>query len=44
MGTSGWDMPIQNIKLIAIAPMNMLQAEIYEYVLHCSEQLDLQVL
>lgn len=25
-------MPIQNIKLIAIAPMNMLQAEIYEYV------------
>lgn len=31
MGTSGWDMPIQNIKLIAIAPMNMLQAEIYEY-------------
>lgn len=24
-------MPIQNIKLIAIAPMNMLQAEIYEY-------------
>ncbi|MDE6219912.1 MAG: ABC transporter permease [Lachnospiraceae bacterium] len=31
MGTTGWDMPIQNIKLIAIAPMNMLQAEIYEY-------------
>lgn len=31
MGTAGWDMPIQNIKLIAIAPMNMLQAEIYEY-------------
>jgi len=31
MGTSGWDMPIQNIKPIAIAPMNMLQAEIYEY-------------
>ena len=25
------DMPIQNIKLIAVAPMNMLQAEIYEY-------------
>ena len=24
-------MPIQNIKLIAVAPMNMLQAEIYEY-------------
>ena len=31
MGITGWDMPIQNIKLIAIAPMNMLQAEIYEY-------------
>jgi hypothetical protein len=31
MGVSGWDMPIQMIKLIAIAPMNMLQAEIYEY-------------
>lgn len=31
MGTDGWDMPIQTIKLIAIAPMNMLQAEIYEY-------------
>lgn len=32
LGTEGWDMPIQYIKLIAIAPMNMLQAEIYEYV------------
>lgn len=31
MGTSGWDMPIQTIKLIAIAPINMLQAEVYEY-------------
>ncbi|MBD5454462.1 MAG: ABC transporter permease subunit, partial [Lachnospiraceae bacterium] len=31
MGTVGWDMPIQTIKLIAVAPMNMLQAEIYEY-------------
>lgn len=31
MGTTGWDMPIQMIKLIAIAPMNMLQGEIYEY-------------
>lgn len=31
LGTAGWDMPIQNIKLIAVAPMNMLQAEIYEY-------------
>ena len=32
MGTSGWDMPIQNIKLLAVAPMNMLQAEVYEYL------------
>ncbi len=32
MGTVGWDMPIQSIKLLAIAPMNMIQAEIYEYV------------
>lgn len=32
IGTSGWNMPIQNIKLLAIAPMNMLQAEIYEYM------------
>ena len=31
MGTTGWDMPVQMIKLIAIAPMNMLQGEIYEY-------------
>ncbi len=31
MGTAGWDMPIQTIKLISIAPMNMLQAEVYEY-------------
>lgn len=31
LGTSGWDMPIQNIKMTAVAPMNMLQAEIYEY-------------
>lgn len=31
LGTTGWDMPIQTIKLIAIAPLNMLQAEIYEY-------------
>jgi len=31
LGTEGWDMPIQNIKMIAVAPMNMLQAEIYEY-------------
>lgn len=31
MGFSGWDMPVQNIKLIAVAPMNMMQAEIYEY-------------
>lgn len=32
LGTDGWDLPIQFVKLIAIAPMNMLQAEIYEYV------------
>ncbi|MDE6320215.1 MAG: ABC transporter permease, partial [Lachnospiraceae bacterium] len=31
LGTEGWNMPIQMIKMIAIAPMNMLQAEIYEY-------------
>jgi len=31
LGTAGWDMPIQLNKLIAIAPMNMLQAEVYEY-------------
>lgn len=31
MGTTGWDMPVQMIKLTAIAPMNMLQAEIYEW-------------
>ena len=32
LGTEGWDMPIQIIKMFAIAPMNMLQAEIYEFV------------
>lgn len=32
LGTEGWDMPIQMIKMYAIAPMNMLQAEIYEFV------------
>ena len=31
MGTTGWDTPVQLIKMIAIAPMNMLQGEIYEY-------------
>ncbi|MCH5345273.1 MAG: ABC transporter permease [Acetatifactor sp.] len=31
LGTSGWNMSIQNIKMTAVAPMNMLQAEIYEY-------------
>lgn len=30
-GTLGWDQPIQLMKAIAIAPMNMLQAELYEY-------------
>lgn len=32
LGTGGWNMPIQNIKMLAVAPMNMLQAEIYELV------------
>ena len=32
LGTQGWDTPIQCIKMIAIAPMNMLQAEVYEYM------------
>ena len=31
LGFSGWDMPIQTIKLIAVAPINMLGAELYEY-------------
>lgn len=31
LGTAGWDMPVQYIKMLAVAPMNMLQAEIYEY-------------
>lgn len=31
LGWSGWDMPIQLIKPIAVAPMNMLQAELFEY-------------
>ncbi len=31
MGTTGWDMPVQMLKLTAISPMNMLQAEIYEW-------------
>ncbi len=31
LGTSGADMPIQCIKLIATAPWTVLQAEIYEY-------------
>ncbi|MDR1542130.1 MAG: hypothetical protein LBU32_29960 [Clostridiales bacterium] len=31
MGARGWDMPIQCIKVLATAPMNVLQAEIYEY-------------
>lgn len=30
-GTLGWDQPVQLLKVIAIAPMNMLQAELYEY-------------
>ena len=31
LGWTGWDMPIQMVKIIAVAPMNMLQAELYEY-------------
>ncbi|MBD5551232.1 MAG: ABC transporter permease [Lachnospiraceae bacterium] len=31
LGWTGWNMPIQTIKLLSIAPMNMLQAELYEY-------------
>lgn len=30
MGTSGWDLPIQYMSLEAVAPWNMLQAELYE--------------
>ncbi len=30
LGTDGWDTPIQLIKLLAVAPWNMLQAELYE--------------
>ena len=29
-GTSGWDMPIQFIKEVAVAPWNMLKAELFE--------------
>lgn len=29
-GTSGWDIPIQYDKLLAVAPWNMLQAELYQ--------------
>lgn len=32
LGFSGWDTPVQCIKMLAIAPMNMAQAEIYEYL------------
>ncbi len=31
LGTEGWDASVQNIKMLAVAPMNMLQAEIYEF-------------
>ncbi len=30
LGTKGWDMPIQMIKILAVAPWNMLQAELFE--------------
>ena len=29
-GTSGWDLPVQYISLLAVAPWNMLQAELYQ--------------
>ncbi len=32
LGFEGWDLPIQLIKMLATAPMNMLQAECYELV------------
>ena len=32
LGLSGWDTPIQCIKMLAVAPMNMAQAELYEYL------------
>ena len=32
MGIEGWNVPIQCIKMTAIAPLNMSQAEIYEYL------------
>ena len=31
LGTEGTDMPIQCIKILAVAPWTVLQAEIYEY-------------
>ena len=30
LGTKGWDMPIQMVKYLAVAPWNMLQAELFE--------------
>ena len=30
LGTSGWDLPIQYESLLAVAPWNMLQAELYQ--------------
>ena len=30
MGTSWWDLPIQYLNLLAVAPWNMLQAELYQ--------------
>lgn len=32
LGTEGWDLPIQCIKILAAVPWNVLQAEIYEYL------------
>ena len=44
LGTEGWDMPIQCIKILAAAPWNVLQAEIYEYIYLCWQHLDIQAL
>ena len=37
LGFEGWNLPIQLIKMLTTAPMNMLQAECYELAyLFCS--------
>lgn len=32
LGTHGWNMPVQFIKMLAVAPLNMLQTEVYQYI------------